>query len=76
MTGGDLVDLSARSSDEQRVPRLEFRLTPDRGHVIAAVQDFHPRLPWWLYVWTQAKLHAFVMWGFGRHLRRARPDPI
>ena len=40
--------------------------------MIAAVQDFRPRLPWWLYAATQAQLHAFVMWGFARHLGRRR----
>ena len=43
--------------------------------VIAAVQDFHPRLPWWLYLITQAQAHAFVMWGFGRHLARLADHP-
>ena len=54
------------------IPRLEFRTTPDGAHVLAAVQDFHPRLPWWLYRLTQARLHALVMWAFGRHLARCR----
>lgn len=73
VSGGDLASLSrgeAGDPDEPRTPRLEFRIAPDAQHVIAAVQDFRPRLPWWVYVWTQAKLHAFVMWSFGRHLRR------
>ena len=39
------------------------------------MQDFHPRLPWWIYTLTQARVHAFVMWGFGRHLRRLARDP-
>jgi len=56
------------------VPRLEFRVTPDGGHVLAAVQDFHPRLPWWLYRLTQARLHAFVMRAFGRHLARGAAE--
>jgi uncharacterized protein YbjT (DUF2867 family) len=54
-------------------PRLEFRVAPDGKHVLAAVQDFRPRLPWWIYLATQARGHAWVMHGFGRHLgRRAR----
>jgi len=52
------------------LPRLEFRATPDGTHVLAAVQDYRPRLPWWLYRQTQARLHALVMWAFGRHLSR------
>lgn len=72
ITGGDLADLRSppENGDAPAIPRLEFRVAPDGRHVIAAVQDFRPRLPWWLYVWTQARFHAFVMWGFGRHLRR------
>ncbi len=54
------------------LPRLEFRATPDGMHVLAAVQDFRPRLPWWLYRLTQARLHALVMWAFGRHLARQK----
>jgi hypothetical protein len=54
------------------LPRLEFRATPDGTHVLAAVQDFRPRLPWWLYRQTQARLHALVMWAFGRHLARQK----
>ncbi|MGH0028913.1 MAG: NAD(P)H-binding protein, partial [Myxococcota bacterium] len=60
VTGGALADL--REPDERQRPRLEFRIAPDGRHVLAAVQDFRPRLPWWIYVATQAQLHAFVMW--------------
>jgi uncharacterized protein YbjT (DUF2867 family) len=75
VTGGELAAPGDGRDDGARAPRLEFRTTPDGEHVLAAVQDFRPRLPWWLYVWTQAKLHAFVMWSFGRHLRRLRRAP-
>jgi len=67
VTGGWLV----RGGD-QPPGRLEFRLVPDRGHVIAGVHEFRPRLPWYVYAWTQAKVHLWVMWRFGRHLRRLR----
>lgn len=50
--------------------RLEFTLVPDRPEVLSAVHDFHPRLPWWIYLFTQAKVHRLVMWAFGRHLGR------
>jgi uncharacterized protein YbjT (DUF2867 family) len=50
-------------------PRLEFRLTPDGDHVLAALQDFEPRLPWWIYKVTQAPIHAFIMRAFGWSLR-------
>jgi uncharacterized protein YbjT (DUF2867 family) len=49
-------------------PRLEFRITPDGEHVLAALQDFEPRLPWWIYAWTQAPIHAAIMSGYRRFL--------
>ena len=51
-------------------PRLEFRTTPDGGGAIAALQDYEPRLPWWIYLWTQAPLHLAVMAMFRCWLRR------
>jgi len=51
-------------------PRLEFRTIPEGGGALAAVHDFSPRLPWWLYARTQAYAHLWVMWRFGRHLAR------
>ena len=45
------------AENPQGDPRLELRLTPDGRHVLAALQDFEPRLPWWLYGWTQAIVH-------------------
>lgn len=68
VTGGALA------GERVGVPRLEFRVTPDGRSVLAAVQDFRPRLPWWVYLCSQAQVHLWVMWGFGRHLSRvARP---
>jgi hypothetical protein len=49
-------------------PRLEFRTIPDGSGALAAVHDFRPRLPWWIYTRTQAYAHLWVMWRFGRHL--------
>jgi uncharacterized protein YbjT (DUF2867 family) len=55
--------------------RLEFRVTPDGHDVLAALQDFQPRLPWWIYKWTQAPLHAAIMSAYRRFLaRRAEAD--
>jgi uncharacterized protein YbjT (DUF2867 family) len=56
-------------------PRLEFRITPGGDSVLAAVQDFRPRLPWWIYLLTQARVHLLVMRGFARHLRREGRTP-
>jgi uncharacterized protein YbjT (DUF2867 family) len=63
--GGELVQRGAEPAG-----RLEFRATPGGGSVIAAVHDFAPRLPWWLYVLTQAQAHRLVMRCFARHLAR------
>jgi hypothetical protein len=52
------------------LPRLEFRTIPDRSGAMAAVHDFSPRLPWWIYTRTQAYGHLWVMWRFARHLAR------
>lgn len=50
--------------------RLEFREVLDHRAVIAAVHDFEPSLPWFIYASTQAVAHLMVMRAFGRHLRR------
>jgi uncharacterized protein YbjT (DUF2867 family) len=49
--------------------RLEFRQVEGR-QALAAVHDFRPRLPWLLYHQTHARVHLWVMRGFGLHLRR------
>lgn len=58
--------------------RLEFREVPDRHALLTAIHDFLPRLPWFFYRWTQAVVHALVMWLFGRHLAKLanRHEPI
>jgi len=50
--------------------RLEFRLFPELGCLIASIHGFAPTLPWTIYASTQARLHLRVMRAFGRHLRR------
>jgi len=64
VTGGLLA------GDGDRSGRLEFRRVLGGETVLAAVHDFSPRLPWYVYNSTQALAHLGVMWGFGRHLRR------
>ncbi len=67
VTGGLLAARGGRG-------RLEFREAPG-DTVLTAVHDFEPRLPWWIYRFTQATVHLWVMWRFGRHLdRSARAD--
>ena len=48
--------------------RLEFRRALNGECVIAAVHDFAPQLPWYVYNATQALGHLWVMNSFGRHL--------
>lgn len=51
--------------------RLEMRMVPNSAELICAIHDFRPRLPWFLYLATQAWGHLLVMKAFGRHLRAA-----
>lgn len=50
--------------------RLEFRAVPGQQQCLAAVLDFKPSLPWWIYRISQAQVHLLVMRFFARHLRR------
>jgi len=77
VTGGFLARLRDDTPD---AGRLEFRRTADGKHVLAAIHDFSPMLPWSVYNATQAVAHLLVMNGFGRHLqhladRRAQTRP-
>ncbi len=51
--------------------RLEFREILGGKACIAAIHDFRPRLPWPVYVSTQAIFHLWVMKQFGRSLAKA-----
>jgi hypothetical protein len=65
ITGGVL----ARVRQELR-GRLEFREVFRGKALIAAIHDFAPTLPWYLYNITQALAHLLVMKAFGWHLGR------
>lgn len=41
--------------------RLEFRRLPNSNACIIALQEYEPTLPWWVYKYTQAKVHKSVM---------------
>ncbi|MBS2011418.1 MAG: NAD(P)H-binding protein [Deltaproteobacteria bacterium] len=56
-------------------PRLEFRSVLDGAYVLAAINDFVPRLPWLVYKLTQAIFHLWVMRSFGRHLAKDDGEP-
>jgi uncharacterized protein YbjT (DUF2867 family) len=49
--------------------RLEFQIACGGKALLTAVHDFHPRLPWPIYKYTQALLHLAVMRLFGSRLR-------
>jgi len=65
VTGGFLADMEG-----WRTGRLEFRQALDGDTILAAVHDFSPRLPWYIYNSTQALIHLVVMRRFRRHLER------
>ncbi len=50
--------------------RFELRQALDGRTLLTAIHDFAPRLPWLLYVATQAQFHAWVMAAFRRHIAR------
>jgi uncharacterized protein YbjT (DUF2867 family) len=52
--------------------RLEFREVLEKKYIMAAIHEFRPSLPWFLYRYTQAIVHLWVMKAFERHLARLR----
>lgn len=48
--------------------RLEFRVVLGGRYVLAAIHEFKPALPWFIYKYTQARLHLWVMNAFRKHL--------
>ncbi len=49
---------------------LEFREVMGGKHMISAIHEFVPRLPWVIYVNTQARLHLWVMNRFRNYLEK------
>ena len=64
ITGGCLVDKNYFAN-----ARFEFRLSPHEHSALAAIHDYKPALPWYLYRIIQANAHTFVMYMFNRHLK-------
>ena len=56
-------------SRTQKKGRLEFREVLDGKAVIAAIHNFRPALPWYIYRWTQAYVHLYVMLKFSAYLK-------
>lgn len=51
---------------------LEFRSVLGNKHIISAIHRFVPSLPWYIYKFTQAIGHLFVMDQFDRFLKKQR----
>jgi len=64
--GGALARRSRRT-------RFEMRQVLRGRTLLTVVHDYEPRLPWLLYVITQAQFHRWLMNRFGAHLRNV-PD--
>lgn len=52
--------------------RIEFRNIYQGLYKIIAIHDYHPSLPWYLYKYTQALFHLFIMRSFGKFLIRQK----
>jgi len=52
--------------------RLEFRSVLNNRFVLAAIHEFRTALPWFIYKYTQALTHLFVMKSFGRMLKNQK----
>lgn len=67
ITGGFLA------RDIQPPGRFELRIFPEIRCLIAAIHGFRPRLPWFLYSFSQAFIHLGVMKAYARYLgKRAK----
>lgn len=62
ITGGILASNSNKG-------RLEFRSILGGQYILAAIHDYKPSIPWFIYRYTQAVAHSFVMRAFSKHLR-------
>ena len=51
---------------------LEFRGVLDNRYMISAIHEFVPRLPWFIYLNTQARLHLWVMNRFNSYLKKRK----
>jgi uncharacterized protein YbjT (DUF2867 family) len=75
ITGGVLT-----ASNTGVIGRFEFREVLSGRYALAAIFDYPPALPWWVYKCSQAIVHLFVMHSFRAYLARickkAKPRSI
>jgi len=64
VSGGMLVDQRSNG-------KFEFRILNDDVALIA-LHNFTPKLPWWIYRWSQAPFHARTMKRFGKYVSTLR----
>jgi uncharacterized protein YbjT (DUF2867 family) len=50
--------------------RLEFREVLNKSSLLISIHNFYPALPWYIYRYTQALCHLFVMNRFKKHIKR------
>ena len=63
------IDGGLLASTKNRKGRLEFRKIPPGQELgLVAIHDFIPALPWFIYRYSQAKIHAFIIQAFKRYL--------
>ena len=65
ITGGAFARIK-----ETHEGRLEFQQIPGTQECVIAIHDYLPSLPWFLYKFTQARVHLLVMHAFRKHLLR------
>ncbi|MEK0317740.1 NAD-dependent epimerase/dehydratase family protein [Cohnella sp. 56] len=65
ITGG-----SFSSPKQTHRGRLEFLQVPESDDCIVAIHDYLPSLPWFIYKYTQAKIHLWVMHTYRRYLKK------
>jgi uncharacterized protein YbjT (DUF2867 family) len=53
---------------------LEFREVLGGKYIISAIHEFVPKIPWFFYVNTQARLHLWVMNRYGRYLNSIKGE--
>ncbi|RZF21536.1 NAD-dependent epimerase/dehydratase family protein [Halobacteriovorax vibrionivorans] len=51
---------------------LEFRAVAEGRYTIVSVNEFRPYLPWYLYRYTQAVVHLWVMRSFNNYLNHLK----
>jgi uncharacterized protein YbjT (DUF2867 family) len=63
VTGGALARANTKA-------RFELRQVLEGRTLLTVVHDYEPTLPWFMYVFTQAQFHKWLMHRFSAHLSR------